>query len=1218
MAVRPLDRDWRPGALSRPPKHNSGSDPGAVFLTLPLEMTTYSELSAHAHNAQGEYLRLQEIRLRGFKSFADPADLTIGTGITGIVGPNGCGKSNIVEAILWAMGESAPSSVRSSEMDEVIFAGGGGRPARNTAEVSLVVSPAGGRSLPARALNGGARPLNGEDLEITRRIARKSGSNYRINGRDVRARDIHTLFGDAGGGARSCAIVRQNRVGELVNAKPVARRQLIEDAAGVSGLHQRRHEVELRINATVRNLESIDEQLASLDRQISALKREARRASRYRNIAEKLRHTESLLAFSRWRHAADAMVRIQSSLAAATAEAARAAADAADTETSRGEMAAELPPLRRRQQEAAAALARIENEDASLSERIETAERDARAYGARIEQLHSDLARERQLMADAEESLERLARAEAERPDDGGGALRAELVEAESRAAACMDPLAEAEQTLDALNQAIASLDARNRQLAERESEACNALQNAATEIQSSSDATREAEQERNHARQAITGAAEAEALARTAAENAGRVADRVEEARAIAERAEHDARAAQAETARRLAALEAERAALERMLSVPENGDEPVLSQIRADAGVEVALGAALGDWLHLPESGSASGSSGWVRLGIRGSVEALPDGARPLSELVRAPPALDIRLRHTGLVASDQGETLQRSLRPGQSLVSREGEIWRWDGLHVAADHAESDAAKRVAARSRIACLEAEIDVARHEARMAEARADKSSSARMESAAEAGRARATMRKAEATLAECAKTQARAQNRLDLAEARLGALLDTRAKALRARAEIERQLGALAEERAGADSSDALSGQAEEARTRASAMRAELLARTADCERLRNAIAMLEEERDRRRGERTGWEQRREAAINRCRDLNERLTEAEEALRTARESGPVLEERRSQIATLLDEARRQRSLADDTLAGAEKALQEAVARARAAEVRLSEAREAAARLEERADAAEARAAEAEDSLLEVAGCGPEDAAARLDANAESLSAPEVYESAIASLRQERDRMGPVNLRAEADLEELEEARQSLASERDDLAAAIVKFREAIQAINTEGRRRLQEAFNEVNENFRDVFTSLFGEGASASLALIDSEDPFEAGLEIYAQPPGKRLLSLSQMSGGEKALTALALIFALFLSSPAPVCVLDEVDAPLDDANVQRFCDMLEEVAARTDTNFLVITHHAITISRMDRLYGVTMAERGVSQLVSVDYEDAVLRLSA
>ena len=1163
-------------------------------------------------------MRLQEIRLRGFKSFADPTDLVIGTGITGIVGPNGCGKSNIVEAILWAMGENAPSSIRSAEMDEVIFAGGAGRPARHTAEVSLVVSPNEGRGLPSRALNGSSRPMNGEDLEITRRIARKSGSIYRINGREVRARDVHTLFGDAGGGSRSCAIVRQNRVSELVNAKPAARRQLIEDAAGVSGLHHRRHEVELRLNATVRNVESIDEQLAALDRQIAALKREARRALRYRNIAEKLRLAEALLAFSRWRHAAEEVARIQSELAAASAEAARATAEAAEAETARGERAGSLPPLRVRQQEAAAALARLENEDAGLTERIETAERDAAAYSARIEQLHSDLARERQLMADAEESLGKLDQAETDRTDDDGDALRSELAEAESRAKACEAPLAEAESTLDALNQAVASLDARNRQLTERESETRDALARLAGEIEQTASAIEEAERERSCAQDAVAGAAEAAARAKTIAAKAATTADQMEEARATAEQAEHDARATRAEAGQRLAALEAERSALEGVLSLPENGKEPVLSRIRAEAGIETALGAALGEWLHLPETNSASGSSGWVCLVTPSTGAALPDGVRPLADFVAAPPCLEARLQYTGLVAPDQGETLQRELRPGQSLVSAEGEIWRWDGLHVAADRSGSDAAKRVAARSRIACLDAEIDAARQESRSAQSLLAENTLAREESGARASSAREGLRKAEAALAECASAHARAQSRLELTEARLSALRDNHGKALQTLAGDERRLESLVEELANADSSDALSDQVGEARKRTARFRAEALARAADCERLRNALVTLEDERKRRKAERAGWEQRREAAICRCRDLDERLREAEAALRTARETGPALAERRSQLASILEAARRQRSLADDTLAGAEQALQEATRRARVAEGRLAETREAAARLEERAGAAAARAEEASDSLRDVSGCEPESAAMQLQVDAESLSPPNAIEAEIASLRQERDRMGPVNLRAESDLSELEEARQSLSSERDDLAAALAKFGEAIQKINAEGRRRLQEAFEEVDGNFRDVFTSLFGEGASASLALIDSEDPFEAGLEIYAQPPGKRLLSLGQMSGGEKALTALALIFALFLSSPAPVCVLDEVDAPLDDANVQRFCDMLEEVATRTDTNFLVITHHAITISRMDRLYGVTMAERGVSQLVSVDYNETALRLSA
>lgn len=1163
-------------------------------------------------------MRLQEIRLRGFKSFADPADLVIGTGITGIVGPNGCGKSNIVEAILWAMGESAPSSVRTSEMDEVIFAGGSKRHARNSAEVSLVVSRQDNGHIPHRLLNGGSRPVNGEDLEITRRITRRSGSVYRVNGREVRARDVHTLFGDAGGGARSCAIVRQNRIGELVNAKPVARRQLIEDAAGVSGLHQRRHEVELRINATVRNIESIDEQLASLDRQIGALRREAKRAQRYRKIAESLRHAEALLAFSRWYHAAEAVSRIQSDLAAATAEATHAAAEASTAESARSKHSESLAPLRARQQEAAAALARIENEDAGLSERIEAADRDARTFAARIEQLHSDLARERQLMADAEESLAELARAEAEQPDDRGNTLREELAEAESRAAASEAPLAEAESTLDALNQALASLDARNRQVQRSETETRSALEGVTNEIETAANGIGIAEREAADAREEVAATAKAEAQARVAAEEAGRNAERLEAARDAAELAEQDARTAHAEAAQRLAALEAERSALVGMLPKPDNGTEPVLAHIRADAGIETALGAALGEWLHLPEKDSALGSSGWVRLDQPGETLPLPEGARSLAEFVQAPSALGARLRHTGLVSSAQGEELQRSLRPGQCLVSADGEIWRWDGLHVASDRAESDAANRVAARNRIACLDAEVESARSATRSLEAGAADRSRARGDRTGKAAEARKAQRVLEAALAECAGSHARAQSRLELSDARLESLRQTHGKALRTEADLKRRLDELREEMANSPSSDALSVRADEARSRAAALRAEALARAADCERLRNALATLEAERERRLAERRGWERRREAASGRCGDLQERLKAAEEAMQTALEAGPALQERRSRLASLLDEARRERSMADDLLSGAETTLQEAQQRVRVAETRLAATREAAARLEERAEAADARTAEAVQGLLDTAGCSPESAPARLQTDAESLSAPEAYDGEIMSLRQQRDRMGPVNLRAEADLAELEDARQSLASEREDLSAALTKFGEAIGTINEEGRRRLQEAFGVVDRNFGDVFTSLFGEGSSASLALIDSDDPFEAGLEIYAQPPGKRLLSLAQMSGGEKALTALALIFALFLTRPAPVCVLDEVDAPLDDANVQRFCDMLEDVAARTDTNFLVITHHAITISRMDRLYGVTMVERGVSQLVSVDYQETALRLSA
>ncbi len=1161
-------------------------------------------------------MRLQEIRLRGFKSFADPADLVIGSGITGIVGPNGCGKSNIVEAILWAMGESAPTSIRTSEMDQVIFAGGARRPARNTAEVSLIVAPRADPDEPAVPMNGGDRPANGEDIEITRRIARKSGSVYRINGREVRARDVHTLFGDAGGGARSCTIVRQNRAGELVNARPVDRRQLLEDAAGVSGLHQRRHEVELRINATVRNLETVDEQLASLDRQIAGLKRESRRVARYRKIAESLRHAEILLAFSRWRQASADEVRIAGELAAATTEAARALAASTSAGTAQQERNEGLLPLRGAQQEAAAALTRIENEEAGLASRIEAADRDARSHRNRIEQLRSDLKREQQLAADAVDTLARLS--EAAEPDEDAGVLQTRLDEARAHAAAVQAPLAEAEKALDELNRASASLTAQRRQLEARRSDADAALDRAAGEFRSADSGIAAAQEERERADEAAAAAERVRESSRREVEEAAAAARSREESHARAERAERDARSALSEASRRLAALQAEYAALEGVLALPGGSGQPVLSRIKASPGVETALGALLGDWLQLPETDAATPASGWVRLDAPPDAAALPEEARPLSDLVEAPPALQARLRHTGLVESGRGGALQRSLRPGQTLVSETGEIWRWDGLHVAADEAGNEAARKVAARTRIGLLQTEIDAAEGLAEDAEsALADRSLALESEAAA-SREARDALRRAEAATADRDHAVTRAQNRIERAEERLGGLRAARDKAVAAMRDVEGRIDALDDESANAPPADSLDDRIAEARAHVAGLRADALERSAEAERLRSALDTLERERERRRVERTRWDERRAAALERCGDVEKRIARAEADLQRASREGPALVERRRRLASLLDSARKEKDRTDDALAGAERALQSATREAREAESRLAAARETCARLEERATNAETRSGEAAAELRQAAGCEPEDAAERHGLETDSVAVPEDHERRIEAFRRERDRIGPVNLRVESDLQELEESRQGIGAERDDLTAALGKFDEAIRTINSEGRQRLRDAFDEVDRNFREMFESLFGAGASASLALIDSEDPFEAGVEIYAQPPGKRLLSLSQMSGGEKALTALALIFALFLTNPAPVCVLDEVDAPLDDANVQRFCDMLEEVAARTDTNFVVITHHAITISRMDRLYGVTMAEQGVSQLVSVDYGESSLRLIA
>ena len=348
-------------------------------------------------------------------------------------------------------------------------------------------------------------------------------------------------------------------------------------------------------------------------------------------------------------------------------------------------------------------------------------------------------------------------------------------------------------------------------------------------------------------------------------------------------------------------------------------------------------------------------------------------------------------------------------------------------------------------------------------------------------------------------------------------------------------------------------------------------------------------------------------WTARRASAGGRLADLDHRAARVAEALDEAREKPAELEARREALADAGAEAEARRKRAADALAVAETEMRTRDAAARTTERAAGEAREARARAEALAEAAEARATEASERLASETGRAPADLLASFGADPATVAPAAALDAEADRLRRARDGLGAVNLRAEEDAKALKEESETLIREREDLEEAIKKLRLGIASLNREGRGRLLTAFEEVNRNFGTLFTHLFG-GGEASLVLVEDEDPLEAGLEIMAQPPGKKLSTLSLLSGGEQTLTALSLIFAVFLANPSPICVLDEVDAPLDDANVTRFCDLLDEMTRRTETRFLIITHHAVTMARMDRLFGVTMREKGVSQLVSVD----------
>ena len=636
----------------------------------------------------------------------------------------------------------------------------------------------------------------------------------------------------------------------------------------------------------------------------------------------------------------------------------------------------------------------------------------------------------------------------------------------------------------------------------------------------------------------------------------------------------------------------------------------EQIIDRIAVTPGHEKALGAALAEDLRAAEV-EAGGASGWVLLPGYAAPQPLPDGVTPLGDHVTAPDALARRMAQIGVVDADAAPRLQPHLQPGQRLVSRAGDLWRWDGFHARAEDAPSAAALRLEQRNRLAELEQQLAQATARADEA-ARAHEARRAELDSSSEADRAaREARRAADTAVTEAARRLSRAEGDRSLAESRLESL---GLAVTRHEDEARAARSALSEAEAGrAELGDLDTARAdlESLKTRVEAARSEMMTRRAAAEDLRREGERRAARREAIAREVSGWRHRLETAETRAAELQERKVASEAELAEARAAPDALAARRADLAAEITSAEARRSAAADALAAAEARARAAADAEREAERHASEAREARARAEARRDGARDTLEHAAARIMEALGLTPEALLDTLGADPDAMPDSERIEADVVRLKRQRDALGAVNLRAEEDAREVEAEHDSLAAEKADLEAAISTLRSGIAGLNREGRERLLAAFERVNTNFGTLFRHLFG-GGEARLVLVESDDPLEAGLEIMCQPPGKTLSTLSLLSGGEQTLTALALIFAVFLANPAPICVLDEVDAPLDDANVTRFCDLLDEMCRRTETRFLIITHHAVTMSRMDRLFGVTMAEQGVSQLVSVDLRKA------
>ena len=793
-------------------------------------------------------MEFKKIQLNGFKSFAEKTNFSIEKGLTGIVGPNGCGKSNIVESLRWCMGETSAKSMRGSGMEDVIFSGTSNKPSKNIAEVSV--------SLDNKLKSGPHQYKDLDEIEIRRKIEKDKGSKFYINNKEVRAKDAQMFFADLSTGAHSPSIISQGRIGALVTAKPVDRRAILEEAAGIAGLHVRRHEAELRLNAAENNLKRADELRRQQEKQLSNLLKQAEEAAKYKLISEEIKRIEAGLYFLKLKDI-DHEIKLENEI---------------NSE----------------------AVGKVEN----FNKKINEIEQNIQIETQKVKPIR-------------EKNLENLSK-------------------------------------IQRLNLEIKGLDEENERIKNEIADIKNSLQTIDDDI------------------------------------------DR------------------------------------EKSIVIDANSNEKRLKEEKQEL-IEI-------DSKYYETEKNSNEDLANIKNKLKIEIDNIKD-----------------------LIKSNKNEDAIKMLDNCKLIIDEYANIYSKN------ENIKKESVKRT---SRIKTIETEIESWKN-----------------------------------LLSNSEKMVSELKDRKNIQNQKLS--------------ELEKQPQSQAEKK----------GKISEN------------LRLSDKEKEENEIIINE--------------------------MDQKIVDLRNELNLTKENTIEIRERKaSSSATIEGLSKRRNDLLDriDT------------------ELNLNE-----------------------NNLLEYSN---------LDQNDEFPDAL-TQEELLDEKKRKREQLGSVNLRADEETHRYETEIKKMEKDRQDLATAIIKLKESISELNQKGRERLLSAFEKVNRKFNEVYTKLFN-GGSAKLELVDSDDPLDAGLEMLVSPPGKRLQSITLLSGGEQALTALSLIFAVFLTNPAPICVLDEVDAPLDDANVTRFCNLLDELTKITSTKFVIVTHHALTMSKMDRLYGVTMPEKGISQLVAVDLQKA------
>ncbi|MEE2999412.1 MAG: chromosome segregation protein SMC [Pseudomonadota bacterium] len=1147
-------------------------------------------------------MQFSKLRLSGFKSFVDETELKIQPGLTGIVGPNGCGKSNLVEALKWVMGETSAKQMRGGEMDDIIFAGSENRPARNIAEVGLDLDNSD-RTAPSQFNES-------DDLEVTRKIEREKGSTYKVNSKEVRARDVHLLFADAASGARSTALVSQGQIGEVVSAKPSERRKLLEEAAGISGLYSRRHEAELRLKGAETNLERLEDIMATLEAQLLALRKQVRQATRYRNLNDHVRKAEATLFLIHWTSTKNEKQKNKEALDSAKLAVTKMTKLTSAASVEQAEAATHLPELRKKEVGAAAALQRYNLARENLEQEETRLEAQKTECEKRLRQIDQDIGRENTLVEDASSAIKNLEQ-EQFRINDVVENQNTDIKSANEQLGKAKFEYEEKENILVNLTQKAADQEALYNDLGRRREE-----------IESRVNRLRISDKKIKEEITQLQNDAIEKSFIKIGKKKLANAIERLDELRKQAKNSEvirgnanrrlNEAQLQAQDILSKSAKLEAEVKALSEILETNDrNLWPPLIDALTVEAGLESALGAALGDDLNASTNESAP--IHWRELEKINTYPSLPEGADPLSNYVKGPKALLSRLSQIGIVSdTNSGWHLAKKLEQGQRLITRDGAFWRWDGFSAAAE-APTPAAIRLQQRNRLSKARRDLEHAKKQNNIAKSNIEAAQKQTEKSLKDEKFVRDAIRDAEIKRDLAQNELAQLQRQTLENDTKISALENNAMIIAADLKEAEKSQNDIAQIEIKAEDLEESRKQVNSLRAIVAKKRTKFVEAQSNYDTVNNKA---EERRNRLqaiKSQMTNWNSRKEEALIQLDERTERKKALETEQKYIAQQPTEIKRRHDEILHKVEEAETHRNKAADSLAEAETTLANADRNLREAETKLSTLREQRVRTEASVDQTELASKALIERISDRLNCSPDELYefSGIEIGAE-LPKTEKAEKRVERLLRERENMGPVNLLAESEAEELTEQIQTLKKEREDLINAVSKLRRGINELNREGRQRLLESFEEVNKHFQKLFVRLFG-GGRAHIELIESEDPLDAGLEIMASPPGKRLQVLSLLSGGEQALTALSLLFAVFMQNPAPICVLDEVDAPLDDTNVDRFCTMVDELALNLSTRFLVVTHHRMTMARMERLFGVTMGEQGVSQLVSVSLGEAI-----